>query len=152
MAVGFEGRGARHEGGTGRRPALELVDRVLHLVRRRRVLVPVVAHALAALANARGTPIEIAVPEGVPDEKKQQLRFLGAEVIEVEDDGPGIPESLVAELLTRGGRADPDVPGQGIGLAVVVELVREAHGGRLDIGASELGGARVRAWLPAVSG
>jgi len=42
--------------------------------------------ALAALANARGIPIEIAVPEGVPEEKKQQLRFLGAEVIEVEDE------------------------------------------------------------------
>ena len=42
--------------------------------------------ALAALANARGTPIEIAVPEGVPESKKAQLRFLGAEVIEVEDE------------------------------------------------------------------
>jgi cysteine synthase B len=42
--------------------------------------------ALAALANAQGIPIEIAVPEGVPEEKKQQLRFLGAEVIEVEDE------------------------------------------------------------------
>ncbi len=42
--------------------------------------------ALAALANARGTPIEIAVPEGAPKEKKEQLRFLGAEVIEVEDE------------------------------------------------------------------
>ena len=42
--------------------------------------------ALAALANAQGTPIEIAVPEGVPESKKAQLRFLGAEVIEVEDE------------------------------------------------------------------
>ena len=42
--------------------------------------------ALAALAKARGTPIEIAVPEGVPESKKAQLRFLGAEVIEVEDE------------------------------------------------------------------
>ncbi len=42
--------------------------------------------ALTALANAQGTPIEIAVPEGVPESKKAQLRFLGAEVIEVEDE------------------------------------------------------------------
>jgi len=42
--------------------------------------------ALAALANARGIPVEIAVPEGVPDEKKAMLRFLGAELIEVEDE------------------------------------------------------------------
>ena len=42
--------------------------------------------ALAALANARGTPIEIAVPDGIPEEKKALLRFLGAELIEVEDE------------------------------------------------------------------
>ena len=42
--------------------------------------------ALAALANARGTPIESAVPDGVPEEKKALLRFLGAELIEVEDE------------------------------------------------------------------
>jgi cysteine synthase len=42
--------------------------------------------ALAALANARNTPIEIALPEGAPEEKKALLRFLGAELIEVEDE------------------------------------------------------------------
>ena len=42
--------------------------------------------ALAAMANARGMPIEIAVPDGTPEEKKALLRFLGAELIEVEDE------------------------------------------------------------------
>lgn len=42
--------------------------------------------ALAALANARSIPIEIVVPEGVPEEKKALLRFLGVELIEVEDE------------------------------------------------------------------
>ncbi|MGB5511056.1 MAG: PLP-dependent cysteine synthase family protein [Woeseiaceae bacterium] len=42
--------------------------------------------ALAALANARNIPIEIAVPEGVPEAKKAMLRFLGAELIEVDDE------------------------------------------------------------------
>jgi len=42
--------------------------------------------ALAALANAQGLPIEIAVPEGTPEEKKVLLRFLGARLIEVEDE------------------------------------------------------------------
>jgi len=42
--------------------------------------------ALAALSNAQGTPIELAVPEGTPEEKKTLLRFLGAELLEVEDD------------------------------------------------------------------
>jgi cysteine synthase A/cysteine synthase B len=42
--------------------------------------------ALAAMANARNTAIEIAVPEGTPEAKKALLRFLGAELIEVEDE------------------------------------------------------------------
>jgi len=42
--------------------------------------------ALAAMANAQDTPIEIAVPSGTPEEKKALLRFLGAELIEVEDE------------------------------------------------------------------
>jgi cysteine synthase len=42
--------------------------------------------ALAGMANARNLPIEIAVPDGTPEEKKALLRFLGAELIEVEDE------------------------------------------------------------------
>ena len=42
--------------------------------------------ALAALANARGMPIELALPDGTPEEKKALLRFLGAGLLEVEDE------------------------------------------------------------------
>ncbi len=42
--------------------------------------------ALAALANARNVPIEIVVPDGTPEEKKALLKFLGAELTEVEDE------------------------------------------------------------------
>ena len=38
------------------------------------------------MANAQGTAIEIAVPDGAPEEQKILLRFLGAELIEVEDE------------------------------------------------------------------
>lgn len=41
--------------------------------------------ALACIANAMGMPIEIAVPERVPEEKKVMLRFLGAGVTETDD-------------------------------------------------------------------
>jgi C4-dicarboxylate-specific signal transduction histidine kinase len=40
-------------------------------------------------------------------------------VVEVEDDGPGIPPEQAPLLLGRGQRADPSVAGHGIGLAVV---------------------------------
>lgn len=41
--------------------------------------------ALACVANALGVPIEIAVPERIPEEKKIMLRFLGAKVTEADD-------------------------------------------------------------------
>ncbi len=42
--------------------------------------------ALAAMANAQDTRIEIAVPDGAPEEQKTLLRILGAELIEVDDE------------------------------------------------------------------
>ena len=42
--------------------------------------------ALAALANAKGIPIEIAVPEGIPEEKKTILRLLGVRMLWEADD------------------------------------------------------------------
>jgi len=41
--------------------------------------------ALVCVANALGIPVEIAVPERIPDEKKVMLRFLGAKVREADD-------------------------------------------------------------------
>ncbi len=41
--------------------------------------------ALAGLANALGIPIEVAVPERVPEEKKVLLKLLGARVTEADD-------------------------------------------------------------------
>jgi cysteine synthase len=68
--------------------------------------------ALAALANAQGTNIELAVPEATPEEKKTLLRFLGAELLEVEDElcplfptegARGVVKSMV-ESAAFGGR------------------------------------------------
>jgi two-component system, OmpR family, sensor histidine kinase PhoQ len=67
-------------------------------------------------------------------------------VIEVEDDGPGFPDEA-QELLQRGVRADIQKPGQGIGLAAVYEVVK-AYEGRIELGRSDWGGARVTVRLP----
>ena len=73
--------------------------------------------ALAALANAQGTPIELAVPEGTPEEKKTLLRFLGAELLEVEDDlcpifptegARGVVKSLVESAAFNGKYVSPN--------------------------------------------
>ena len=50
-------------------------------------------------------------------------------------------------MLERGTRSDSKNPGQGIGLAVVVEIAA-AYEGSLAIDASDLGGARLRLRLP----
>ncbi len=78
----------------------------------------------------------------------------GAVVLVVDDDGPGIPESERGRILERFVRLDDararDAGGSGLGLAIVSELVA-AHGGRVTIGDSPLGGARIQVWLPAFS-
>lgn len=69
-------------------------------------------------------------------------------IIDVTDDGPGIPEDQRERILARGQRADPDMPGHGIGLAVVRDLVEDVYQGRLRIAASDSGGTRVTIELP----
>jgi two-component system sensor histidine kinase PhoQ len=66
----------------------------------------------------------------------------GALHVSVEDDGPGIAPESAQDILERGTRADESVPGHGIGLAVVRDIV-DAYGGRIEIGRSALGGAAV---------
>jgi len=70
-------------------------------------------------------------------------------VLSVEDDGPGIPQSAVQEVLQRGVRADQTMPGHGIGLAVVRDIA-EAYGGSVRIERSELGGAAITLEFPAM--
>jgi two-component system sensor histidine kinase PhoQ len=60
--------------------------------------------------------------------------------LRVDDDGPGF--SNTTDVLRLHVRGDERVPGHGVGLAVVDEIVR-AHGGELQLGRSDLGGARV---------
>jgi two-component system sensor histidine kinase PhoQ len=64
--------------------------------------------------------------------------------VTVEDDGPGIPADQVEELLRRGARADSQVDGHGIGLAVVREIVEDAYRGQLRIERGNLGGTQVQ--------
>jgi cysteine synthase len=73
--------------------------------------------ALAALANAQDTAIEIAVPDGAPEEKKALLKLLGAELIEVEDElcpifpsegARGVVKSMVESEAYEGKYVSPN--------------------------------------------
>ena len=67
--------------------------------------------------------------------------------IHIEDDGPGIPKDKREQLLERGARLDSYKEGQGIGMAVVADLV-SAYQGQLEINQSDLGGAKLTLIFP----
>jgi nitrogen fixation/metabolism regulation signal transduction histidine kinase len=71
----------------------------------------------------------------------------GSCVLEVEDDGPGIPPKLGNKVF------DPYVTtkqdGSGLGLTIVKKIVID-HGGQIEVGESTLGGARFIITLPAL--
>ncbi|MCW2709618.1 MAG: yycG2 [Frankiales bacterium] len=70
----------------------------------------------------------------------------GAEVV-VEDQGVGIPPDTAARVFTRFWRGNKG-RGTGLGLYIVKGLV-EAHGGSVEVGSADGGGARFRFVLPA---
>jgi two-component system sensor histidine kinase PhoQ len=65
----------------------------------------------------------------------------------VDDDGPGIPDDAVGDLLSRGTRLDESTPGHGIGLAIVKDIAA-SYGGNIDISPSDLGGAAICVSIP----
>ncbi len=79
------------------------------------------------------------------NQRKGRRNF--AVLLEIEDDGPGIPPGKLAEILKRGVRADENIHGHGIGMAVVYELIG-LLGGLLEGKKSEaLGGMKWNVYL-----
>jgi two-component system, OmpR family, sensor kinase len=94
----------------------------------------------ALVHTPAGTPIEVSVAS---DDVNVMLA--------VRDHGPGLPDGDPAQLFQRfwraeGGRARGR-GGAGLGLAIVGEIV-SAHGGFVDAGNAEGGGARFTVHLP----
>lgn len=69
----------------------------------------------------------------------------------VDDDGPGLSAEQREAAFRRGKRLDEAVPGSGLGLSIVKDVV-ELYGGRISLADSELGGLRVVLELPAADG
>ena len=72
----------------------------------------------------------------------------GALLIEVHDDGPGLPEETRAQALRRGIRLDETVQGSGLGLSIVMDIAG-LYAGELNLGqSSRLGGLNAAVRLP----
>jgi len=69
-------------------------------------------------------------------------------MLHIDDDGPGIPAELRARVLQRGGRLDAQSPGQGLGLAMVRDMVVEVYQGQIELTTSPFGGARITCIFP----
>jgi two-component system OmpR family sensor kinase len=94
-----------------------------------------------------------------PDRTTVELtaRRAGDEVLlEVVDDGPGIPAGMETQVFDRFVRGEGPADtasggGSGLGLAIV-RAVAESHGGSVSAGHSTYGGARFSVRLPLVAG
>lgn len=84
--------------------------------------------------------VVVTVPT-LPGERRTGL------LLQIEDDGPGVPAHMKEKVLRRGVRADESIEGHGIGLAVVQDIVR-LYLGSLKIERSVLGGALLSISLP----
>lgn len=103
------------------------------------VLLNCVLNGADAVQGKDGAKLRVAV-------KKARLDGAAAWELRVEDDGEGFDPALgetVFDAFVTGKRT-----GTGLGLAVVRDIVI-AHGGRVTLGRSELGGASVNVLLPA---
>lgn len=123
---------------------------------------------VAAAGDAVLGPLPAGTVEADPDRLTQVLRNLlanarrhageggrvelsasgrgGRLTIRVDDDGPGIPPAERARVFDRFHRSeaarDRDSGGSGLGLSIARSIV-ELHGGRIRVGDSPLGGARL---------
>ncbi|MGC4070444.1 MAG: ATP-binding protein [Polyangiaceae bacterium] len=103
----------------------------------KRVVVNLVRNATQAILGAGREHGAVTVTLSATDESSW--------VLDVDDDGPGIPEDLRPVVF------DPYVTtkgtGTGLGLAIVKKIIIE-HGGTIDVSGSPQGGARLRIRLP----
>jgi len=71
-------------------------------------------------------------------------------VLSVEDDGPGIAEEYMEDVMQRGRKLDESFAGHGHGLGIVKDIA-DLYGGTLKLSRSQLGGLRAELNLPAAS-
>lgn len=74
----------------------------------------------------------------------------GQVVVKVSDDGPGLPVGCLDKLFSPGWTTKPEEEGTGLGLFISRRIV-ERHGGKIEAGNNESGGAVFVVTLPPAS-
>jgi two-component system sensor histidine kinase TctE len=127
--------------------------------------------AMAALAHKRGVALALEAEQPVwidgeptlltellsnlldnalahtPEDGNVVLRVAKGGVLEVEDDGPGIPEPERDKVFARFYRVHQQGQGAGLGLAIVGEIIR-AHRATVELDQGALGGLLVKVRFP----
>ena len=106
------------------------------------VLMNLVGNARQAIEQ-KGTGGRIRVRTLQVAERRVQL--------EVEDDGPGVPQSILARIFDPFFTTKAEGVGTGLGLSIVLSIVRE-HGGSVNVQNAAQGGAVFTVELPVAEG
>ncbi len=99
------------------------------------------------------TNLVVNAAQALGEDSERQLIIVGTQVHDqevllfVEDGGPGIALELRERVFEPFFTTKPSHVGTGLGLALVRDIV-VAHGGRVVVGQSRLGGARIEVSLP----
>lgn len=139
-------------------PVLEALQRTLEKIYARRGVAIAVRGPAAAAFRGEKQDLEEILGNLMDNackwsggEVRATVRVAGDRlVIDVEDDGPGIPENKRTQASKRGFRLDEKTPGSGLGLSIVHDTA-EIYGGALALGQSELGGLKATLDLPAAA-
>ncbi len=140
--------------------ATQAVELVAHLARSARIRLeversPGVAEVVGvpsrlnqAITNLVGNAIDAVAgtPSGAVTVRVRAGE--GHTIVEVEDNGPGIPPDVVARMFEPLFTTKPYGKGTGLGLSIVDEIVRKELGGRIEVRTSPGAGATFTLHLP----
>ena len=109
-------------------------------------------HLQQVLMNLVGNAQQAIEHKGHGGTIKLSTRRIGERrvLLEVKDNGPGIPQAILARIFDPFFTTKPAGVGTGLGLAIVLSVVRE-HGGQVHVITPPTGGAVFEIELPAAS-
>jgi signal transduction histidine kinase/FixJ family two-component response regulator len=109
-------------------------------------------HLQQVLMNLVGNARQAIEQDGLGGTIQLRTKRIGERrvMLEVADNGPGIPQGILARIFDPFFTTKPPGVGTGLGLAIVLSVVRE-HGGQVHVLSPPQGGATFQVELPAAA-